>query len=223
MYILYAMFNTQDPDVNYTIGPSVAIIECNLAIITACAPTLWPLARQWKSLGETANSYSLPSKYTHCHCGKYHGGSGYRSRSSIQCSGSRTHTKPQMSYVESLGTIAASPVFPPKKAPWDLTRPETSNSSTIMTVSQGLRETRNADLTLEPEVKRSLSSGRGRCTWPDAAGSGEYEAGVLIQMELSRISDWDGDEDIVLVNMGEGEGERALEPARGRVEPSSQV
>lgn len=92
---------------------------------------------------------------------------------------------------------------------------ETSNSSTIMSVSQGLQETRNADLTVKPEVTRSLSRGRGRCTWPDAANPGEYEAGMTIT-GLSRISDWDGDEDIVLVDMGEADEERALKPACDR-------
>lgn len=107
-----------------------------------------------------------------------------------------------------------------------------------MTVSQGLRETRTVEVVLEPldpteqakpaesteptsepDIKRSLSKGRSRCTWPDAANPGEYEAGVQM-MELTRISDWDGDEDIVLVNMGEGDSERILEHACGRTEKS---
>lgn len=107
-----------------------------------------------------------------------------------------------------------------------------------MTVSQGLRETRTAEVVLgpmepaepanpaesteptsEPDIRRSLSKGRSRCTWPDAANPGEYEAGVQM-LELTRISDWDGDEDIVLVNMGEGDSERILEHTCGRTEQS---
>lgn len=107
-----------------------------------------------------------------------------------------------------------------------------------MTVSQGLRETHTPEVVLkpleatepaklvestdsasEPDIKRSLSKGRSRCTWPDAANPGEYEAGAQM-LELTRISDWDGDEDIVLVNMGEGDGERILEHACGRTEQS---
>lgn len=230
------MFNTTDPDVNYTIGPSVAIIECNLAIITACAPTLWPLARQWKNLRSTANTYSGPSKCAHCQCGKYHD-SGYRSQSSTRYSSCRSH-RPAMSHNKSLGTDTISSIKSSKRGPWELRRSETSNSSTIMTVSQGLRETSNTEVVLdpmkptgpvkpmesleptsEPDVIRSLSKGRSRCTWPDAAAPGEYEVGVQI-LELTRISDWDGDEDIVLVNMGEGDGERMLEHTCGRMEQS---
>lgn len=183
--MLSEMFTTHDPDVNYTISPAVAVIECNLAIMTACTPTLWPLARHFKGLSSSANTSSVPFKCTHCQCGK-HQYTGYISRSSTRNSGSKLHYKPSISNMESLRKDGNMSAMSTRTGLKDMNSFKTSNFSTIMSVSQGLRETRNADTVLEPDIERKFP--RGRCTWPDAASPGIYEEGVLI-MELNRIFD----------------------------------
>lgn len=47
LYFLQKQFVDKDPDANYSLGFCVSSIECNLAIITACGPSLWPLVRTW--------------------------------------------------------------------------------------------------------------------------------------------------------------------------------
>ncbi|KAL7624628.1 hypothetical protein AAE478_006197 [Parahypoxylon ruwenzoriense] len=47
LYFLAQNFNDQSPDKNFSLGFCVSSIECNLAILTASAPALWPLIRRW--------------------------------------------------------------------------------------------------------------------------------------------------------------------------------
>ncbi|ORY64945.1 uncharacterized protein BCR38DRAFT_473941 [Pseudomassariella vexata] len=48
LYFLYkSLWANTDPDFSFSLGFVVASIECNLAIITASAPALWPLVRHW--------------------------------------------------------------------------------------------------------------------------------------------------------------------------------
>ncbi|KAI1652289.1 uncharacterized protein F4817DRAFT_355643 [Daldinia loculata] len=65
LYFLAQNFHDQSPDKNFSIGFCVSSIECNLAILTASAPALWPLIRRWvphlKSTGD--RSYYGHHKY----------------------------------------------------------------------------------------------------------------------------------------------------------------
>ncbi|KAI0385555.1 hypothetical protein F5Y04DRAFT_246140 [Hypomontagnella monticulosa] len=65
LYFLAQNFNDPSPDKNFSIGFCVSSIECNLAILTASAPALWPLIRRWiphlKSTGD--RSYYGQHKY----------------------------------------------------------------------------------------------------------------------------------------------------------------
>lgn len=47
LYYLQQHLVDTDPDANFSLGFCVSAIECNLAIITACAPAMWPLLRSW--------------------------------------------------------------------------------------------------------------------------------------------------------------------------------
>ncbi|KAI1759607.1 hypothetical protein GGR53DRAFT_513037 [Hypoxylon sp. FL1150] len=47
LYCLVQDLDDKDPDTNFSIGFTVSSIECNLAILTASAPALWPLFRRW--------------------------------------------------------------------------------------------------------------------------------------------------------------------------------
>lgn len=94
---------------------------------------------------------------------------------------------------------------------------ETRDSSTIMSVSQGLRETRNVDQMLEPDVETSLSIGQG--TWLESASPGEYEAGVFLK-ELNRISVREIEDDIIVVDMGDFNGEGLWDATSDKVEKS---
>lgn len=47
LYYLQQHLVDKDPDANFSLGFCVSAIECNLAIITASAPALWPLLRSW--------------------------------------------------------------------------------------------------------------------------------------------------------------------------------
>ncbi|OTA99226.1 hypothetical protein M426DRAFT_90024 [Hypoxylon sp. CI-4A] len=75
LYFLAQNFNDQSPDKNFSLGFCVSSIECNLAILTASAPALWPLIRRWiphlKSSGD--RSYYGAHKYG----GTSHGQQGY--------------------------------------------------------------------------------------------------------------------------------------------------
>ncbi|KAI1473792.1 hypothetical protein F4774DRAFT_422937 [Daldinia eschscholtzii] len=65
LYFLAQNFHDQSPDKNFSLGFCVSSIECNLAILTASAPALWPLIRRWiphlKSTGD--HSYYGHHKY----------------------------------------------------------------------------------------------------------------------------------------------------------------
>ncbi|KAI1388552.1 uncharacterized protein F4822DRAFT_429170 [Hypoxylon trugodes] len=74
LYFLAQNFNDTSPDKNFSIGFCVSSIECNLAILTASAPALWPLFRRipfFKSTGD--RSYYGHQKYG----GTSHGQQGY--------------------------------------------------------------------------------------------------------------------------------------------------
>lgn len=47
LYFLRQHLVDTSPDANYSVGFCVSAIECNLAIITACGPAMWPLLRTW--------------------------------------------------------------------------------------------------------------------------------------------------------------------------------
>ncbi|RYP33831.1 hypothetical protein DL767_004561 [Monosporascus sp. MG133] len=47
LYFLAENFTSKEPDKNFSLGFCVSAIECNLAIMTASGPALWPLVRRW--------------------------------------------------------------------------------------------------------------------------------------------------------------------------------
>ncbi|KAI3547251.1 integral membrane protein [Colletotrichum filicis] len=47
LYFLAKNFTDKSLDANFSLGFCVSSIECNLAIMTASAPALWPLIRRW--------------------------------------------------------------------------------------------------------------------------------------------------------------------------------
>ena len=47
LYFFAQNVTSKDPDKNFSLGFCVPSIECNLAIITASGPALWPLVRRW--------------------------------------------------------------------------------------------------------------------------------------------------------------------------------
>ena len=47
LYYVYVVFYAMAGDASYSIGYVTSAVETNLAIVTACAPALWPLARRW--------------------------------------------------------------------------------------------------------------------------------------------------------------------------------
>jgi hypothetical protein len=47
LYFMDKFLVDTNPDINYSLGFCVSAIECNLAIITACGPAMWPLLRTW--------------------------------------------------------------------------------------------------------------------------------------------------------------------------------
>ncbi|KAI0181749.1 hypothetical protein GGR52DRAFT_54072 [Hypoxylon sp. FL1284] len=47
LYFLTQNLTDTSPDKNFSLGFCVSSIECNLAILTASAPALWPLVRRW--------------------------------------------------------------------------------------------------------------------------------------------------------------------------------
>lgn len=53
LYFLHEDFVNHSPDAGYSLGFCVSSIECNLAIITACGPALWPILRGWLPRGFT--------------------------------------------------------------------------------------------------------------------------------------------------------------------------
>ncbi|OKL55413.1 hypothetical protein UA08_09266 [Talaromyces atroroseus] len=53
LYFLEQHLVDTNPDANYSLGFCVSSIECNLAIITACGPAMWPLLRTWIPRGLT--------------------------------------------------------------------------------------------------------------------------------------------------------------------------
>ncbi|OLN87817.1 hypothetical protein CCHL11_00418 [Colletotrichum chlorophyti] len=65
LYFLAQNFTDKSPDKNFSLGFCVSAIECNLAIITASAPALWPLFRRWMPQLKTAKDQNY---YNH----KYH-------------------------------------------------------------------------------------------------------------------------------------------------------
>jgi hypothetical protein len=46
-YIIRLYYYRPSPDMHYALGYITSSVEINLAIITASAPALWPLARRW--------------------------------------------------------------------------------------------------------------------------------------------------------------------------------
>jgi len=46
LYFLWEIFNTRGPERMYQIGYTTSAIETNVAIVAACGPSLWPLARR---------------------------------------------------------------------------------------------------------------------------------------------------------------------------------
>ncbi|KAI1091198.1 hypothetical protein F5B19DRAFT_288138 [Rostrohypoxylon terebratum] len=75
LYFLAQNFNDTSLDKNFSVGFCVSSIECNLAILTASAPALWPLVRRWVPGLKSTNNQSYYGK------NKYgvssHGGQGY--------------------------------------------------------------------------------------------------------------------------------------------------
>ncbi|OTA53344.1 hypothetical protein K449DRAFT_305979, partial [Hypoxylon sp. EC38] len=72
LWTLSENFNDQSPDKNFSVGFTVSSIECNLAIITASFPSLWPLIR--RALPKNLkSSYYGHQKYG----GVSHGQQGY--------------------------------------------------------------------------------------------------------------------------------------------------
>jgi hypothetical protein len=59
LYFLNQHLTDTSPDANFSLGFCVSSIECNLAIITACGPTMWPLLRLWAPgvFGSSGPSY----------------------------------------------------------------------------------------------------------------------------------------------------------------------
>ena len=47
LYFFWQHIVDTSPDADFSLGFCVSSIECNLAIITACAPAMWPLLRSW--------------------------------------------------------------------------------------------------------------------------------------------------------------------------------
>jgi hypothetical protein len=47
LYFIWRVFFSDVPDRTYSIGFVTSNIETDVAIITACGPALWPLARRW--------------------------------------------------------------------------------------------------------------------------------------------------------------------------------
>lgn len=81
LYFLAQNFTDMNPDKNFSIGFCVSSIECNLAILTASAPALWPLIRSWvPGLASTHDRSYGPQKY---------GSAGHRQQGWI-----RTHDGP---------------------------------------------------------------------------------------------------------------------------------
>ncbi|KAI0843629.1 hypothetical protein F5Y06DRAFT_255411 [Hypoxylon sp. FL0890] len=71
LYTLSDNFNSKSPDKNFSVGFTVSSIECNLAIITASFPALWPLIR--RMLPKNLKS----SYYGHQKYGGSHAQQGY--------------------------------------------------------------------------------------------------------------------------------------------------
>ncbi|KAI2467488.1 hypothetical protein F4781DRAFT_402110 [Annulohypoxylon bovei var. microspora] len=58
LYFLAQNFNDTSLDKNFSVGFCVSSIECNLAILTASAPALWPLVRRWVPRLKSTNNQS---------------------------------------------------------------------------------------------------------------------------------------------------------------------
>ncbi|KAI1457893.1 hypothetical protein F4805DRAFT_426805 [Annulohypoxylon moriforme] len=63
LYFLAQNFNDTSPDKNFSVGFCVSSIECNLAILTASAPALWPLVRRWVPGLKSTNNQSYYGKH----------------------------------------------------------------------------------------------------------------------------------------------------------------
>ncbi|KAI1206127.1 uncharacterized protein F4807DRAFT_238189 [Annulohypoxylon truncatum] len=63
LYFLAQNFNDTSPDKNFSLGFCVSSIECNLAILTASAPALWPLVRRWLPRLKSTNNQSYYGKH----------------------------------------------------------------------------------------------------------------------------------------------------------------
>ncbi|KAK7753709.1 hypothetical protein SLS62_004332 [Diatrype stigma] len=64
LYFLAQNFTDPSADKNFSVGFCVSSIECNLAILTASAPALWPLIRRWLPGAASTHDRSYgPHKY----------------------------------------------------------------------------------------------------------------------------------------------------------------
>ncbi|KAF6799525.1 integral membrane protein [Colletotrichum sojae] len=70
LHFLAQNFTDTSPDKNFSLGFCVSSIECNLAIITASGPALWPLIRRWIP-------HLKSSKDAEYYDRKYHTGQGW--------------------------------------------------------------------------------------------------------------------------------------------------
>ncbi|XXG97465.1 hypothetical protein Hte_003767 [Hypoxylon texense] len=78
LYFLTQNLNDTSPDKNFSLGFCVSSIECNLAILTASAPALWPLIRRWVPHLKSSNGQSY---YGH---GKYGDGTSHTQKGYIR-------------------------------------------------------------------------------------------------------------------------------------------
>ncbi|KAI1780731.1 hypothetical protein F4818DRAFT_396618 [Hypoxylon cercidicola] len=78
LYFLAQNLNDTSLDKNFSLGFCVSSIECNLAILTASAPALWPLIRRWVPHLKSSNGQSY---YGHH---KYGGGTTHAQQGYIR-------------------------------------------------------------------------------------------------------------------------------------------
>ncbi|KAI1080021.1 hypothetical protein F5B20DRAFT_580813 [Whalleya microplaca] len=83
LYFFARNYTDKNPDANFSLGFCVSSIECNLAILTASVPALWPLIRRWIPHKSTNDrSYYVQHKY---------GGTGHRQQGWVKTNDTPTH------------------------------------------------------------------------------------------------------------------------------------
>lgn len=200
-------FNANDPDANFSIGPSIAAIECNLAIVTACAPTLWPLMRRWKQLGSQPKSTYCP----HCRCGQKH--PAHTKELSSGWTGGSSFGKPLMrneSIVSrTFGTDTSITAM--------TTRGDTRSFDTTTTLTgtnRYLREMRSLESVMGSGREVSLSEDQGGA--PDSATDVNSNV-MVVGMEVERTRSFGTGKDLSVDAIREVEEESICDEKRNEV------